>query len=76
MASLRARAFTLAVSIEPNGHFHLRLNDSTVAGNQAPGGISGIDGEESDQLALSNSIVTSPSGPSRHRWLSTASVDR
>jgi hypothetical protein len=45
----------------PNGHFHLTLNDSTVAGNQAPGGISGIDGEESDQLALFNSIVTSPS---------------
>jgi hypothetical protein len=46
----------------PNGHFHLTLNDSTVAGNRAPGGISGIDGEESDQLALFNSIVASPSG--------------
>jgi hypothetical protein len=45
----------------PNGHFHLTLNDSTVVDNQAPGGISGIDGEESDQLALFNSIVTSPS---------------
>jgi hypothetical protein len=47
---------------EPNGHFHLTLNDSTVAGNQAPGGIAGVDGEETDQLALSNSIVTSPAG--------------
>jgi hypothetical protein len=46
----------------PNGHFHLSLNDSTVAGNQAPGGISGIDGEDTDQLALANSIVASPPG--------------
>jgi len=46
----------------PNGHFHLTLNDSTVAGNQAPGGISGIDGEDTDQLALANSIVASPPG--------------
>ncbi len=47
---------------EPHGHFHLTLNDSTVAGNRAPGGVSGIDGEDSDQLALTNSIVTSPTG--------------
>jgi len=47
---------------EPHGHFHLSLNDSTVAGNQAPGGVSGIDGEDTDQLALSNSIVASPPG--------------
>jgi len=47
---------------EPHGHFHLSLNDSTVAGNQAPDGISGIDGEDGDQLVLDNSIVTSPAG--------------
>jgi hypothetical protein len=46
---------------QPNAHFQLALNDSTVAGNQAPGGIAGVDGEEADQLELSNSIVTSPS---------------
>jgi hypothetical protein len=49
-------------SNEPDRHFHLSLNDSTVAGNQAPGGVSGIDGEDTDQLALTNSIVTSPTG--------------
>jgi hypothetical protein len=49
-------------SNEPDSHFHLSLNDSTVAGNQAPGGVSGIDGEDTDQLALTNSIVTSPAG--------------
>jgi len=46
----------------PNGHFHLTLNDSTVAGNQAPEGIAGIDGEDTDELALSNSIVTGSPG--------------
>jgi hypothetical protein len=46
----------------PNGHFHLTLNDSTVSGNQAPGGVAGIDGEDTDQLALTNSIVASPPG--------------
>jgi hypothetical protein len=49
-------------SNEPNSHFQLALNDSTVAGNQAPGGVSGIDGEDTDQLVLTNSIVTSPTG--------------
>ncbi len=47
---------------QPNAHFQLTLNDSTVAGNQAPGGIAGVEGEEADQLELANSIVTSPSG--------------
>jgi len=47
---------------EPHGHFHLTFNDSTVAGNQAPGGVSGIDGEDTDQLVLTNSIVASPAG--------------
>jgi hypothetical protein len=49
-------------SNEPHGHFHLTLNDSTLAGNQAPGGVSGIDGEDTDQLVLNNSIVASPPG--------------
>ena len=47
---------------EPHGHFHLTFNDSTVAGNQVPGGVSGIDGEDTDQLVLTNSIVASPVG--------------
>ena len=47
---------------EPHGQFHLTFNDSTVAGNQAPGGVSGIDGEDTDQLVLTNSIVASPAG--------------
>jgi hypothetical protein len=47
---------------EPHGHFHLTFNDSTVAGNQAPGGVSGIDGEDTDQLVLTNSIVASRAG--------------
>ncbi len=58
---------------EPHGHFHLTLNDSTVAGNQAPGGVSGIDGEDSDQLVLTNSIVTSPTGQADIGGFRTAS---
>ena len=62
-ANRRAQVFTPPVSRhEPKSYFHLTLNDSTVAGNQAPEGIAGIDGEDSDQLTLSNSIVTSPPG--------------
>jgi hypothetical protein len=57
-----AGIFAGCVPAKPNAHFQLTLNDSTVAGNQAPRGIAGVDGGESDQLALSNSIVTSPSG--------------
>jgi hypothetical protein len=60
--SAGAGIYAACKSNEPDSHFHLSLNDSTVAGNQAPGGISGIDGEDTDQLALSNSIVTSPAG--------------
>jgi hypothetical protein len=55
------------------GFEQLTLNDSTVAGNQAPGGISGVDGEESDQLALANSIVTSPPGQADIGGFRTAS---
>jgi len=47
---------------EPKGHFHLTLNDSTVAGDQAPDGIAGVAGEGVDQLTLSDSIVTGPPG--------------
>jgi hypothetical protein len=48
--------------VKPNGHFHLTLNDSTVSGNQAPEGVSGVDGEVADQLVLANSIVKGNSG--------------
>jgi hypothetical protein len=57
-----AGIFAGCVPAKPNAHFQLTLEDSTVAGNQAPKGIAGVDGGESDQLALSDSIVTSPSG--------------
>jgi hypothetical protein len=57
-----AGIFAACEPTHPNSSFHLTLNDSTVAENQAPKGISGVDGEESDQLTLSNSIVTSPPG--------------
>lgn len=57
-----AGIFAGCESASPKGDFHLTLNDSTVAGNQAPGGIAGVDGEDTDQLALSNTIVTSPVG--------------
>jgi hypothetical protein len=57
-----AGIFAGCVPAKPNATFQLTLDDSTVAGNQAPRGIAGVDGGESDQLALSNSIVTSPSG--------------
>ncbi len=60
--SAGAGIYAACKSSEPNSHFHLALDDSTVAGNQAPGGIAGIDGEDTDQLILSNSIVSSPSG--------------
>jgi hypothetical protein len=60
--SAGAGIYAACKSSEPNSHFYLALNDSTVAGNQAPGGIAGIDGEDTDQLTLSNSIVSSPSG--------------
>jgi hypothetical protein len=57
-----AGIFAACEPTHPNSPFHLTLNNSTVAENQAPKGISGVDGEESDQLTLSNSIVTSPPG--------------
>jgi hypothetical protein len=57
-----AGIFAGCVPAKTNAHFQLTLEDSTVAGNQAPEGIAGVDGGESDQLAMSNSIVTSPSG--------------
>jgi len=60
--SAGAGIYAACESNEPKSHLHLALNDSTVAGNQAPGGVSGIDGEDTDQLALTNSIVTSPAG--------------
>jgi hypothetical protein len=60
--SAGAGIYTACESNEPNSHFNLTLDDSTVAGNQAPDGVSGIDGEDADQLMLSNSIVTSPPG--------------
>ena len=60
--SAGAGIYVACVSPEPNGHFHLALNDSTVSGNQAPGGIADIDGEDADQLALTNSIVTGSPG--------------
>ncbi len=60
--SAGAGLYAACTSTEPNVHFHLSLDDSTVAGNQAPGGVSGIDGEDADQLALANSIVASPPG--------------
>jgi len=60
--SAGAGIYAACVSPEPNGHFHLALDDSTVSGNQAPAGIAGIDGEDTDQLTLSNSIVTGSPG--------------
>ena len=60
--SAGAGIYAACTSTEPNVHFHLSLDDSTVAGNQAPGGVSGIDGEDADQLVLANSIVRSPAG--------------
>jgi hypothetical protein len=60
--SAGAGIYAACESNEPDSQFYLSLNDSTVAGNQAPGGVSGIDGEDTDQLALTNSIVTSPTG--------------
>ena len=60
--SAGAGLYAACKSNEPNSHFHLALNDSTVSGNQAPGGIAGIDGEDTDQLALSDSIVTGSPG--------------
>jgi hypothetical protein len=60
--SAGAGIYAACVSPEPNGHFHLTLNDSTVSGNQAPNGIAGIDGEDADQLTLSDSIVTGSPG--------------
>jgi hypothetical protein len=60
--SAGAGIYAACKSNEPNSHFHLALNDSTVSGNQAPGGIAGIDGEDTDQLALSDSIVTGSTG--------------
>jgi hypothetical protein len=60
--SAGAGVYAACESNEPKSYFNLTLNDSTVAGNQAPGGVSGIDGEDSDELTLTNSIVTSPSG--------------
>lgn len=68
-----AGIYTGCFPIQSNGHFHLTLNDSTVAGNQAPGGIAGVDGEDTDQLALANSIVTSPSGQADIGGFRTAS---
>jgi hypothetical protein len=60
--SAGAGIYAACESNEPDSQFHLSLNDSTVAGNQAPGGVSGIDGEDTDQLVLTNSIVASPAG--------------
>ncbi len=60
--SAGAGIYAACESNEPNSHFHLTLDDSTVAGNQAPGGVAGVDGEDTDQLALANSIVRSPTG--------------
>ena len=60
--SAGAGIFAGCVPAKPNAPFQITLEDSTVAGNQAPEGIAGVDGGESDQLTLSNSIVTSPSG--------------
>jgi hypothetical protein len=60
--SAGAGIYAACKSNEPNSHFQLALEDSTVSGNQAPGGIAGIDGEDTDQLTLSNSIVTGSPG--------------
>jgi hypothetical protein len=60
--SLGAGIYAACESNEPETHFQLTLEDSTVAGNQAPEGVSGIDGEDADQLTLANSIVSSPTG--------------
>jgi hypothetical protein len=60
--SAGAGVYAACESNEPKSYFNLTLNDSTVAGNQAPEGVSGIDGEDSDELTLTNSIVTSPPG--------------
>jgi hypothetical protein len=57
-----AGIYTACKPTEPNSHFHLTLNDSTVAGDQAPDGIAGVAGEGVDQLTLSDSIVTGPPG--------------
>jgi hypothetical protein len=71
--SAGAGIYAACKSNEPDSHFHLTLEDSTVAGNQAPGGVSGIDGEDTDQLALTNSIVSSPSGQADIGGFRTAS---
>ena len=57
-----AGIYTACKPTGPNGHFHLTLNDSTVAGDQAPDGIAGVAGEGLDQLTLSDSIVTGSPG--------------
>jgi hypothetical protein len=44
------------------GGFQLTLINSTVSGNSGPGGVAGIDGEDTDQLTLQNSIVTGDIG--------------
>jgi hypothetical protein len=71
--SAGAGIYAACKSSEPNSHFQITLNDSTVAGNQAPGGVSGIDGEDTDQLALTNSIVASPTGQADIGGFRTAS---
>jgi hypothetical protein len=71
--SAGAGIYAACKSSEPNSHFQITLNDSTVAGNQAPGGVSGIDGEDTDQMALTNSIVASPTGQADIGGFRTAS---
>lgn len=68
-----AGIFAGCESASSKGSFHLTFDDSTVAGNQAPGGIAGVDGQDTDQLALSNTIVTSPSGQADIGGFRTAS---
>ncbi len=71
--SAGAGIYAACKSSEPNSHFQLALDDSTVSGNQAPEGIAGIDGEDADRLTLSNSIVTGSPGQADVGGFRTAS---
>jgi hypothetical protein len=44
------------------GQYALSLIDSTVSGNQAPGGVAAVSGEGNDRISLANTIATGDSG--------------